>query len=88
MVSDIRISTVLTEEVLRVEGRLQKSNVKFASKYPIVLPRKHQMTEFIIKHHHAVEGHANENHLLNNAANIFDSKWRGHEEANNSWFLL
>ena len=39
-------------KVMRVGGRLQKGDLPFIHKHPILLPAKHSITEMILRHYH------------------------------------
>ena len=58
--SDIlSLSPFLDESgLMRVGGRLKNSNLTFNACYPILLPRKHILTQRIIKHEHTRNLHA------------------------------
>ena len=38
--------------VLRVHGRVRYANISFNSKFPIILPKGHNLTEFILESYH------------------------------------
>ena len=38
--------------VLRVGGRLNRSSLTFEEKHPILLPKKHHVSQLIIRHYH------------------------------------
>lgn len=46
-----------SEGILRVGGRLRKSNLSSRSKYPIILPKKHHLTKLIIEQAHKLTLH-------------------------------
>ncbi|XP_015430609.1 PREDICTED: uncharacterized protein LOC107187115 [Dufourea novaeangliae] len=46
------------EEILRVGGRLKHAPISFDQKYPILLPRKHHLTDLIIEGEHLRQWHA------------------------------
>ncbi|XP_028404109.1 uncharacterized protein LOC114526789 [Dendronephthya gigantea] len=52
--SDIRqLSPFLDQEdILRVGGRLHHSDLSFAERHPILLPKNHNVTKLIIRHYH------------------------------------
>jgi len=55
----VNLSPFLDDQgLIRVGGRLQRSDVTFSRKHPILLPSRHRLTDCIIretheKHHHA-----------------------------------
>ena len=52
------------DDVLRVGGRLDKSDLPQDAKHPIILPRRHPVTALIIKEAHERNRHAGVNHVL------------------------
>ena len=51
-----RVSLGLYEDdkgVLRSEGRLQYALLSYEGRFPAILPRKHHVTQLIIKRHHS-----------------------------------
>jgi hypothetical protein len=50
--------------LLRVRGRLSDSSLPFESKHPVLLPRRHFITQLIIRDAHARLGHAGRGHVL------------------------
>lgn len=44
--------------IVRCGGRLHNSNIKFNSKHPVLLPRKHHFTELVVKWAHKLVLHA------------------------------
>ena len=53
------------DRVLRIGGRLQKSNLPYDTKHPLVLPRRHCITGVIIADAHVKCGHFSANYVLN-----------------------
>ena len=45
------------EGVLRVGGRLEKANIPFAVKHPVVLPNDSHVTKLVIQDYHERVGH-------------------------------
>ena len=52
-----KLSPVLVQGILRVDGRLSKSQLKYEQKHPIILPSDHHVTRLIREHHHSSVGH-------------------------------
>ena len=49
---------MVTDGILRSNTRLRYStDLPDETKYPILLPKKHHVTELILKYHHETEGH-------------------------------
>ena len=59
-----RLSPFLTNGVLRVGGRIQRSALPFNAKHPMILPSQHHVTKLLIEHYHRQEGHCGTNHVL------------------------
>ena len=55
----------LHENVIRIGGRLQKSDFSFDVKHPIVLPKRHHVTMLIVIDAHVKCGHFASNFVLN-----------------------
>ena len=53
------------DKVLRIRGRLQKSDLPYDTKHPLVLPRRHCITGVIIADAHVKCGHFSVNYVLN-----------------------
>ena len=43
---------------IRVGGRLNKGDLHFQTKHPLILPARHHVTDLVILHYHAMTGHA------------------------------
>ncbi|KAJ8024879.1 hypothetical protein HOLleu_34915 [Holothuria leucospilota] len=52
-----KLSPVLVQGVLRVGGRLSRSQLNYDQKHPVILPSDHHVTKLIIEHHHSSVGH-------------------------------
>ena len=57
-----RLNPVVFEGVLRVGGRLDKANIPFAVKHPVVLPNHSHVTKLVIQDYHDRVGHAGISH--------------------------
>uniref|UniRef100_A0A183JQR5 Integrase_H2C2 domain-containing protein n=1 Tax=Schistosoma curassoni TaxID=6186 RepID=A0A183JQR5_9TREM len=56
--SSIRdLNPFMLEGKIRVEGRLQLSCLPFETKYPIIFPNNHFVTDMIIMHYHLINAH-------------------------------
>ena len=62
----------LNHDLLCVGGRLGKSSLPDAEKFPILLPKKEHVTSLIISEAHTKFGHAGRNHTL---AKVRESYW-------------
>ncbi|XP_058817455.1 uncharacterized protein LOC131680761 [Topomyia yanbarensis] len=62
-----KLSPVLdTDGVIRMNGRLKKSEfASFDMKFPIILPKTHEITKKLIHHFHEKFGHANRETVFN-----------------------
>ena len=58
------LSPILVQGILRVGGRLQRSELPDETKHPIILPTRHHVTELIINFYHEREGHSGTLHTL------------------------
>jgi len=56
---------------LRIGGRLNKADLHFQTKQPIILPANHHITDLIILHCHAMTGHAGIEHALAETRQVF-----------------
>jgi len=59
--------------LLRFGGRLQKSNLTFSKKHPILLPSRHAVTDRIIRETH--EKHHHPNYPMHPTAKILSDRW-------------
>ena len=57
-----RLNPVVFEGVLRVGGRLDKANILFAVKHPVVLPNHIHVTKLVIQDSHERVGHVEMSH--------------------------
>ncbi|XP_036340466.1 uncharacterized protein LOC118749791, partial [Rhagoletis pomonella] len=64
--SDIRSLNPFIDQhgLIRVGGRLQHSTLRFEAKHPIILPKRHPVTDSIINHFHQQMLHAGPQSLL------------------------
>lgn len=58
------LSPIVVEGVLRVGGRLQRSELPEETKHPIILPAKGNVTELIVNFYHVRDGHSGTLHTL------------------------
>ena len=65
--------------VIRVEGRLDRAQLPYEVRHPILLPQKHRLTELIVESYHRLENHGGIDHVL---AAIRQKFWiiRGRQE--------
>lgn len=59
-----RLKPFLHDQIIRVGGRLSKSDLNFCQKHPIVLPRKHHIVSLLVDYHHKVNCHAGPDLLM------------------------
>ena len=52
-----KLKPFVKEELLRVGGRLDRANLDYDAKHPMILPGKHSVTEMIIIHYRFANGH-------------------------------
>ena len=56
--SILTFTPMVTDGILRSNTRPRYSDdLREETKYPIMLPKKHPVTELIVKYHHQTEGH-------------------------------
>ena len=68
---------IKVDRVLRVGGRLQRSQLSDEAKHPMILPSNHHVTKLIILQFHVYEGHAG---LMQTLSSLREKYWvvRGH----------
>lgn len=59
-----RLKPFNEEGLIRVGGRLNRSQLDHDAKHPMILPAKHQVTELIILHYHHQSGHVGTHQVL------------------------
>ncbi|XP_064082740.1 uncharacterized protein LOC135198761 [Macrobrachium nipponense] len=52
--------------LLKVGGRIRRSDIPQSAKHPILLPKKHHVTTLLIRHEHELLAHSGRNHVLSN----------------------
>ena len=57
--------------VLRVGGRLQRSDMPMERKHPAILPKSHIVTQLIVKHHHELVQHQGKGMTVNSVRGQF-----------------
>ena len=58
-----KLNPVVFKGVLCVGGRLDKANIPFAVKYPVVLPNHSHATKLVIQDYHERVGHVGMSHI-------------------------
>lgn len=59
-----KLKPFVNDGVLRVGGRLNRADLSYDAKHPMILPGKHRVTEMIILHYHFANGHVGPYQLL------------------------
>ena len=59
-----KLNPVLIDCVIRVGGRLEKAQVSYEVKDPVIMPSKHHVTKLIIRNYHQQEGHCGSTQVL------------------------
>jgi len=59
------LSPFVLNHIMRMDGRLQNSNLPLESKRPVILPTKHRVIDMLIRLYHEREGHSGTSHVLN-----------------------
>jgi len=68
----VKLRPVLMDDVMRVGGRIVEADISFRSKYPMILPPGHHVTQLLIAHYHHKFAHAGQDHIL---AQIREEYW-------------
>ncbi len=58
------LNPFLENNILKVGGRLRRAKLQQDVKHPVILPRKHNVADLVIRHEHVKLGHAGRNHVL------------------------
>jgi hypothetical protein len=53
-----KLDPTLEDGLLRVGGRLRRAHLDHDAKHPVILPKKHHVSNLIINHYHLVSGHS------------------------------
>ena len=59
-----KLDPILDDGLLRVGGRLQRAQLDYDAKHPVILPKKTHVSNLIISHYHQVSGHSGLEHTL------------------------
>ena len=59
-----KLKPFVDDGVLRVGGRLDRADLSYDAKHPMILPGRHRVTEMIILHYHFANGHLGPYQLL------------------------
>ncbi|KAK6175033.1 hypothetical protein SNE40_013574 [Patella caerulea] len=62
--SIFKLDPILVNGILRVGGRLRRSEESFESKHQIILPKKSHVSMLIIRHYHEVSAHSGRSYIL------------------------
>ncbi|XP_064117743.1 uncharacterized protein LOC135223168 [Macrobrachium nipponense] len=57
--------------LLKVGGRIRRSDIPQSAKHPILLPKKHHVTTLLIRHEHELLAHSGRNHVLSNLRQMY-----------------
>ena len=66
-----KLHPFMDDGIIRVGGRLQRSNLPFDCRDQILLPSNHLVTDFIVNHYHCLTGHSGTLHVLSNIRTKF-----------------
>jgi len=61
----MKLDPILVDNVLRVDGRLDKAPLSYEARHPAILPHVSHLTELVIRHFHERVAHFGVNHTLN-----------------------
>jgi hypothetical protein len=59
-----KLCPIMVDGTIRVGGRLGMAVMSISERHPAILPKKPHVTELIVRHQHAVLGHAGPEHTL------------------------
>ena len=65
------LSPVLIEGTIRVGGRMRHAPIPFDAIHPMILPRDHPVSTFIVRHYHEYLRHAGREHILSTLCQRF-----------------
>ena len=60
----IKLDPVVQDGILRVGGRLHQSALPADANHPVILPKNHHVSTFILRHVHQETGHSGRNYTL------------------------
>ena len=60
------------DSILRVEGRLENTDLPTDTKHPIILPSRHALTHLVVLYEHSDAGHAGPSYTLRKLGNGFE----------------
>ncbi|XP_071948930.1 uncharacterized protein [Antedon mediterranea] len=60
----IKLDPIVMNGLMRVGGRLKRSEISDAAKHQIILPKNHHVTLLSLRHYHAISGHSGVEHTL------------------------
>ena len=67
----VKLKPFMKERLLWVGGRLNRSDLDYNAKHPIILPGKHRITEMIILYYHSANGHVGPQQVLSETRQRF-----------------
>ena len=59
-----RLNPIMVDGILRVGGRLSRAAMPEETKHQMILPKKHHVSDLILRHVHEQVGHSGRNHTL------------------------
>ena len=59
-----KLKPFLNEGLLRVGGRLDRTDLEYDAKHPMILPGKHRVTEMVVLHYHFANSHVGLHQVL------------------------
>ena len=60
----VKLSPFLKDGVLRMRGRLSRSDLEYNSKHPIILPSESSVVDMFVRWRHEVLGHTGRDHVM------------------------
>ena len=64
-----------SDSILRVEGRLENTDLPTDTKHPIILPSRHALTRLVVLYKHSDAGHAGPSYTHEYSATVLDNPW-------------
>ena len=53
-----KLDPILSQGLIRVDGRLQQAPINNDAMHPVILPKKHHVVKLIIQYYHLISGHS------------------------------
>ena len=60
----LKLDLILVDCLLRVGGRLRRASIPEDAKHQVIVPKRHHVTELIVRHYHEMSGHSGREYVL------------------------